>query len=254
MILNDFNLKGRTVIVTGAGRGLGRGMALGLAEAGADLVISGRTPGTLDAVAAEISALGRAVLSVPADVTDPAGQDALVKAALDRFGRIDALVNNAGTTFRTPSENYPEAEWDRVMGVNLKGPFQLLQKVGKVMIAQGRGSIVNVGSLIAFIGMPNIPAYAASKAGIEELTRCLAVEWARHNIRVNAITPGYFRTDMTAGLDKDPDRAPKIALRIPMKRWGDPADLKGAVVFLVSDASAYVTGVSLPVDGGWLAG
>lgn len=254
MILESFRLDGRVAMVTGAGRGLGRAMALGLAEAGADLVIAGRTRETLDAVAAEVAALGRTVVAVPADVTDSADQDALVKAALDRFGRIDALVNNAGTTFRTPSENYPEAEWDRVMGVNLKGPFQLLQKVGRVMIAQGRGSIVNVGSLIAVIGMPNIPAYAASKAGIEEITRCLAVEWAKHNIRVNAVTPGYFRTDMTAGLDKDPDRAPKIALRIPMKRWGDPADLKGAVVFLVSDASAYVTGVSLPVDGGWLAG
>jgi 2-deoxy-D-gluconate 3-dehydrogenase len=254
MALSAFRLDGRVAIVTGAGRGLGRGMALGLAEAGANLVLVGRTRDTLEAVAADVAGFGRAALVAPADVTDPAAQDEIVRATLDRFGRLDALVNNAGTTFRTPSENYPESEWDRVMGVNLKGPFQLLQKVGRVMIAQGRGSIVNVGSLIAVIGMPNIPAYAASKAGIEEVTRCLAVEWAKYGIRVNAITPGYFRTDMTAGLDKDPDRGPKIALRIPMKRWGEPADLKGAVVFLVSDASAYVTGVSLPVDGGWLAG
>lgn len=254
MTLNSFSLAGRTALVTGAGRGLGRGMALGLAEAGADVVLAGRTVETLESVAREIGALGREALPVVADVTSPADQDQLVRLAMGRFGRIDVLVNNAGATFRTPSEDYPEEQWDRVMNVNLKGPFQLMQQVGRVMIAQGGGSIINVGSLIAVIGMPNIPAYAASKAGIEELTRCLAVEWAKHHIRVNAITPGYFRTDMTAGLDQDPDRGPKIALRIPMKRWGEPADLKGVVVFLASDASAYVTGVSIPVDGGWLAG
>lgn len=254
MILEQFSLKGKTALVTGAGRGLGRGMALGLAEAGANVVLAGRTPDTLAAVAREVEEMSGTAAVAVADVTNPADQDALVRTALDRFDRLDVLVNNAGTTFRTPSEDYPAAEWDRVMNVNLKGPFQLLQKVGRAMIAQGGGSIINVGSLIAVIGMPNIPAYAASKAGIEELTRCLAVEWAKHRIRVNAVTPGYFRTDMTAGLDQDPDRGPKIAMRIPMKRWGEPADLKGVTVFLASDASAYITGVSIPVDGGWLAG
>jgi NAD(P)-dependent dehydrogenase (short-subunit alcohol dehydrogenase family) len=254
MALTDFSLENQVALVTGGGRGLGRATALGLAEAGASVVLAGRTRDQLTAVAAEIERLGRPSLAVTADVTLPEDQDALVRSALDRFGRIDILVNNAGTTFRTPSESYPETEWDRVMDVNLKGPFLLMQKVGREMIRQGGGRIINVGSLIAVIGMPNIPAYGASKAGIEELTRCLAVEWAKYNIRVNAITPGYFRTDMTAGLDRDPDRGPKIQLRTPMKRWGEPEDLKGVVVFLASKASAYITGVSIPVDGGWLAG
>ena len=254
MIIDDFRLDGETALVTGAGRGLGRGIALGLAEAGANLVLAGRHRETLDSVASEIEALGRRALAVTADVTRPGDQDALVGAAVDRFGGIDILVNNAGTTYRAPSEEYPEEEWDRVINVNLKAAFQLMQRVGRRMIAAGGGSIVNVGSLISVIGMPSIPAYGASKAGLEEVTRCLAVEWAKYDIRVNAIQPGYFRTDMTRGLDKDPDRAPKIELRIPLKRWGEPEDLKGVVVFLASRASAYITGVSIPVDGGWLAG
>ena len=254
MILDSFRLNGRAAMVTGAGRGLGRAIALGLAEAGADLALLGRHRATLESVAAEVEALGRRAVVIEADVTSGADQDRAVRTALESFGRLDILVNNAGATHRAPSEDFPEAEWDRVLAVNLKGPFQLIQKVGREMIRQGGGSIINIGSLIAVIGMPNIPAYGASKAGLEELTRCLAVEWAKHNIRVNAIQPGYFRTDMTAGLDKDPDRAPKIQMRIPMKRWGDPSDLQGAAVFLASSASAYVTGVSLAVDGGWLAG
>jgi len=254
MIIDDFRLDGETALVTGAGRGLGRGIALGLAEAGANLVLAGRHRETLDSVASEIEALGRRALAVTADVTRPGDQDALVGAAVDRFGGIDILVNNAGTTYRAPSEEYPEEEWDRVINVNLKAAFQLMQRVGRRMIGAGGGSIVNVGSLISVIGMPSIPAYGASKAGLEEVTRCLAVEWAKYDIRVNAIQPGYFRTDMTRGLDKDPDRAPKIELRIPLKRWGEPEDLKGVVVFLASRASAYITGVSIPVDGGWLAG
>jgi len=254
MILDDFGLEGRAAIVTGAGRGLGRAIALGLAEAGADLVLAGRTRETLESAAAEIRGLGRSALVFPMDVARPQEQDALVSAAVERFGAIHVLVNNAGVTHRAPAEDYPEEEWDRVMNVNLKAAFLLMQKVGRRMIRQGGGSIINVGSLISVIGMPRIPAYGASKAGLEELTRCLAVEWARYNIRVNAIRPGYFRTDMTRGLDRDPDRGPKIRLRIPMQRWGEPEDLKGVVVFLASPASSYITGVSIPVDGGWLAG
>ncbi len=254
MIPDDFGLEGHNAIVTGAGRGLGRAIAIGLGEAGANLVLVGRTRQTLESVAAEIERLGRSALVFPMDVSRLAEQDGLLRAAIEKFGTIDVLVNNAGTTYRAPSEEYPEEEWDRVMNVNLKAAFMLMQKVGRRMIEQGGGNIINVGSLISVIGMPGIPAYGASKAGLEEVTRCLAVEWAKYNIRVNAIQPGYFHTDLTRGLDKDPDRGPKIRLRIPMKRWGEPQDLKGVVVFLASKASSYITGVSIPVDGGWLAG
>ena len=254
MILDDFRLDGDVALVTGGGRGLGRGMSLGLAEAGADLVVAGRSREMLDAVCKDIRALGRRALGVSTDVADPEAVDRLVDAAVGEFGKIDILVNNAGTTFRAPADEYPIEEWDRVMDVNLKSMFLLCRRVGALMKQQGGGRIVNVSSLLSQIGMSLIPAYVASKSGVAGLTRALAVEWASDNIRVNAIGPGYFHTDMTAGLEDHPDRGPKIKLRIPMKRWGDPADLKGAVVFLASKASAYVTGHELFVDGGWTAG
>ena len=254
MTMDEFRLDGRSAVVTGAGRGLGRAMALGLARAGADLALAARNAEQIEAVGEEVRSLGSEALAVPTDVTQPAEQKALVAAARERFGHIDILVNNAGTQSRAPAEEFPVEEWRRVMEVNLTAAFQLTQRVGRVMIEQKRGSIINVGSLVSVIGMPRIPAYAAAKAGLESVTRCLAVEWAKHNIRVNAIEPGYFRTDMTKGLDTDPDRGPKIKTRIPLQRWGEPEDLQGVVVFLASDASAYITGVSIPVDGGWLAG
>ena len=254
MILDDFRLDGSVAVVTGGGRGLGRAMALGLAEAGADVVVAGRTMATLESARKEIEDLGRAGMSVPTDVADPADQDALVQAVMDRFGHIDVLVNNAGVTHRAPSEQFPAEAWDRVIQVNLTAVFQLCQRVGRVMIEQKRGSIVNIASLCAALGFQRIPAYSASKGAVALLTKSLAVEWAKHDIRVNAIAPGYFRTDMTDGLDEDPERGPLIRSRLVTKRWGEPDDLKGTTVFLASRASSYITGQVVYVDGGWTAG
>jgi 2-dehydro-3-deoxy-D-gluconate 5-dehydrogenase len=254
MILDLFNLGGDVALVTGAGRGLGRAMAMALAEAGADVVVAGRNMENLQIVCGDIEKLGRKALPVQTDASRPEDMERLVRRAHMAFRKIDILVNNAGTTFRAPAEDFPVEEWDRVMDVNLKSPFVLCQHVGKLMKQQGGGRIINVASLASQIGLSLIPPYVASKCGIAGLTRALAVEWAPHNIRVNAIGPGYFKTDLTAGLEEHPDRGPKIKLRIPMKRWGQPDDLKGAVVFLASRASEYVTGQILFVDGGWMAG
>jgi NAD(P)-dependent dehydrogenase (short-subunit alcohol dehydrogenase family) len=254
LILDQFRLDGKTAIVTGAARGLGHAMALGFAEAGANLVLNARDPRTLETAVQEIRVLGGQAVAVPGDITDAMVQDEVVSAAVERFSGINILLNNAGTTHRQPAVEFPLEEWRRVMELNLTAAFQMMQKAGKVMMRGGGGSIINVGSLIAVIGMPGVPAYGASKAGLEELTRCLAVEWAPHGIRVNTIQPGYFLTDLTAGLDKDPDRGPKIATRIPMQRWGKPDELKGTAVFLASEASSYITGAAITVDGGWLAG
>jgi NAD(P)-dependent dehydrogenase (short-subunit alcohol dehydrogenase family) len=229
-------------------------MALGLAEAGADVAVVSRTKEALESVAEEIRALGRRGLVVRADVTDRDEGTDMVRRTMEAFGRIDILVNNAGTIFRAAAEEHPEEEWDRVMAVNLKGVFLCCQAVGKVMIAQRRGKIINIGSLLSEIGVPLIPAYSASKGGVRQLTKALAVEWAQYNVHVNAIGPGYFRTELTDALQKDEVRAAWILSRTPLGRWGVPEDLKGPVVFLASDASDFITGQMLYVDGGWLAG
>ncbi len=254
MTLDFFKLDGDVAIVTGGGRGLGRAMALGLAEAGADVVVASRNLENLKSVCRDMEALGQRALAVQTDVAHPEQLENLVDQTLSALGKIDILVNNAGTTYRMKAEDYPVEQWDRVMNVNLRAMFSLCQLVGRQMIKQDGGCIINVASLMSVMALSSIPAYVASKSGVAGLTRALAVEWAKHNIRVNAIAPGYFKTDLTAGLEDDPERGPMIALRIPMKRWGQPDELKGAVVFLASQASAYVTGQVLYVDGGWLAG
>ncbi len=250
-MLDLFNLAGRTALVTGANTGLGQGIALALAAAGADVVAAGRSPA--DDTATQVRALGRRFLDVRADLSSTAPVRDVVAAAVGLNGRLDIVVNNAGIIRRADSLDVDEADWDAVIDTNLKSVFFLSQAAARHMARHGGGKIVNIASLLSFQGGVRVPAYAASKSAIAGLTRALANEWAAQGINVNAIAPGYFDTNNTAALRADPVREPAILARIPAGRWGQPADLAGAAVFLASRASDYVHGVVLPVDGGWLA-
>ncbi|MCB9957431.1 MAG: glucose 1-dehydrogenase [Rhodospirillaceae bacterium] len=255
MILDTFRLDGRSGIVTGGGSGIGRAYARGLAEAGANVVIVGRDKARLEEAAAAINdhAPG-CVVTHEADMADTEALQALVDATVARFGHIDFLFNNAGTIHRAPAEDFPKEAWDRVIQVNLSGPFFLSQMVARVMIAQGRkGKIVNTSSLIAVQGGKNVVAYAATKAALTQVTRAMCNDLAKYNILVNAIGPGWVETEMTGALREDQSRLAEITGRIPLGRWARPEDLAGAAVFLASDASDYVTGQVLFVDGGWLS-
>jgi 2-deoxy-D-gluconate 3-dehydrogenase len=253
-VLDDFRLDGEVSIVTGASRGLGRAMAEALAEAGSHVVLAARSEDVLNDVGEGIRARGVKALVVPTDVEKEDHLDRLVDRTLKELGRIDVLVNNAGATVRCRALDLSIEDWDKVVGINLRSVFLLSQKVGRVMARQGGGRIINVASMLSEVGIPTIPPYAASKGGIRQLTKALAVEWAEHNIRVNAVGPGFFRTEMTEPLYHNPERHSKIINRVAIKRWGKPEDLKGAVVYLASKASDYVTGQILYVDGGYLAG
>ena len=255
MILDTFRLDGRSGIVTGGGSGIGKAMARGLAEAGANVVIAGRHRDRLEAAAAEIDAgLPGSVVAVPTDVADLDDLRRLVDHTVERFGAVDFLFNNAGAIHRAPCEDFPKEAWDHVVQVNLTGPFFLAQMVAKVMIAQGRkGKIVNTSSLIAVQGGRNVAAYAATKAALTQVTKSMCNDWAKHNILVNAIGPGWVETEMTGPLRQDEARLRDITGRIPLGRWARPEELAGAAVFLASDASDYVTGQVLFVDGGWLS-
>ena len=246
-----FNLSGRTALVTGANTGLGRAIAIALAGAGADIVAAGRSPA--DDTARQVEALGRRFLFVHADFAATEPVQAVVDAALGLTGRLDILVNNAGTIHRADSLDVTEENWDTVINTNLRSVFFLSQAVARHMAARHGGKIVNVASLLSFQGGIRVPAYAASKSALAGLTRALANEWAAKGINVNALAPGYFDTNNTAALRQDPERAEAILARIPAGRWGQPDDLAGAAVFLASRASDYVHGITLPVDGGWLA-
>ncbi len=252
MILDLFKLDGKVAIVTGASAGLGQGMAKALAEAGADVVGVARRP--MKETKEAVEKAGRRFLEIQADLGSLEPIDKIVDEALNTFGRIDILVNNAGIIRREDSINFTEKDWDDVLNVNLKSLFFLSQKVGQQFIKQGHGGkIINIASMLSFQGGIRVPSYTASKSGIKGLTMLLANEWAKYNINVNAIAPGYMATDNTEQLQKDQKRSEEILNRIPQGRWGTPEDLAGAVVFLASDASNYVNGYTIAVDGGWLA-
>ncbi len=255
MILDKFKLDGRVALVTGASAGLGAAIAVALAEVGADVVAHGnsRTP---DATCELIKQTGRRSLGVRGDLADKTVPRQLLEQTLAEFGRLDILVNNAGTIRRAPAADYTQEDWAVVLEVNLSSVFRLSQLAGRHMLehaAEKRGGkIINIASLLSFQGGVNVPAYAASKGGVAQLTKALANEWARHGINVNAIAPGYMRTDNTTALQQDETRNRQILERIPANRWGEPEDLTGAAVFLASPASDYLHGHVLVVDGGWL--
>ncbi len=253
MILDKFDLHGKVAMVTGASRGLGQGMALGLAEAGADIV--GVSRGSCENTAQQVQALGRRFLHLPCDLAEATVADLqeLVRRAVAEMGDLDILVNAAGTTARHPVLEFPEDDWDMVMQVNLKSVMFLSQAAARHFSTKGQGKIVNVASALSYQGGYLVPPYAASKHGIAGITRSMANELAALNINVNAIVPGYMLTDMTAPLAADPVRNPAIMARVPAGRWGTPEDLKGAVVFLASAASDYCHASLLPVDGAWLS-
>ena len=250
--MNSFRLDGKVALVTGASRGLGAAIAIALSDAGADVVLhASRQP----AAATEQTIrerTGRRTALVVGDLADRMVSGRLVSEAVAALGRLDVLINNAGTIRRTPAVDCSDADWDAVIEVNLTSAFRLCRAAGRHMLERGDGKIVNVASLLSFQGGITVPAYAAAKGGLAQLTKALANEWAGRGVNVNAIAPGYMRTDNTQALRSDAVRSKQILDRIPAGRWGEPADLAGAAVFLASAASHYVHGHVLVVDGGWM--
>ncbi len=252
MILDQFKLNGKVAIVTGASRGLGQGMAVALAEAGADVALVAST--TTDETAKRIRALNRRACQIRANLLEADAAFRIVDTTVTELGGVDILVNNAGIIRRAPLLEFTEKDWDEVIQVNQKSLFFLSQAAAKQMVKQGRGGkIIHIASLLSFQGGIRVPSYTASKSAVMGLTRIMANELAPHGINVNAIAPGYMETDNTAALRADPKRNAEILARIPAGRWGTPADLQGAVVFLASAASDYLHGYTIAVDGGWLA-
>jgi 2-dehydro-3-deoxy-D-gluconate 5-dehydrogenase len=250
--MSHFDLNGKTAVVTGANTGIGQAIAVALAQAGASVACVGRS--SMSETQSLIEATGSLFHAIKADLSKQADIASVVNNAQDWLGRVDILVNNAGIIRRADSTDLTEADWDDVMDVNLKSLFFLSQAVAKKMLTQSSGGrIINIASLLSFQGGIRVASYTASKHGVSGLTKILANEWAAKGINVNAIAPGYIKTNNTAALIADPERNAAILSRIPAARWGEPSDIGGAAVFLASDAARYIHGVTLPVDGGWLA-
>jgi NAD(P)-dependent dehydrogenase (short-subunit alcohol dehydrogenase family) len=252
--MDRFRLDGRAALVTGGTKGLGRVIAEALAEAGADVAISARDGEAAARVAAEIArSTGRRTLGIPADVAISANVDAMVARTLDALGRIDVLVNNAGINIRGPIEDLDEASWDAVVDTNLKGPWLCCRAVARLMKAQKWGRVINVSSMLGEISMPGRSPYASSKGGLTLLTKTLALEWARDGINVNALCPGPFATEINTPLLNDPSARAQMEANVPLARWGEPLELGPAAVFLASEASSFMTGATLFIDGGYTA-
>jgi len=254
MILSKFDLKGKCGVVTGGGSGIGRGMATGLAEAGAQVALAGNEMEMVEQAAAEMTASGLKAIPLYVDMAEPDSITHLVESVLENFGRIDFLFNNAGIIHRAPFVEFPPEAWEAMIRVNLTGPFLLSQAVAAHMIEKGiKGSIVNTSSLIAVFGGVTVPGYAATKGGLTQLTKSMCNDLGKYGIRVNAIGPGWVKTGMTKALRENEERYKAISDRIPLGRWAVPEDLAGLAVFLASEASAYINGQVIFIDGGYMA-
>lgn len=254
-VFDMFRLDGRIAVVTGGSKGLGKSMALGLAQAGATTVLCSRAQDAIAAAAGEISqATGQQSVGVRADITQADAVQRLVEMVVERYGKIDVWVNNAGMNIRHPVEDFPIDEFDAILNVNLKGAWLCCRAVSRVMQEQRFGSVINMGSILSAVGLAERTAYCSSKAGVMGLTRTLALEWAPYGVRCNAICPGPFLTEINAAIAGDPAKVAAVVGQTAFKRWGELDEIRGAALFLASDASTFVTGSALYVDGGWAAG
>jgi len=253
MSLKLFDLTGKVAMVTGSTRGLGEVAAMALAKVGADVAVCGRNKTDLSRVSEAIKETGRDSGGFVLDVTSKKSIHGGVNQILKHFGKVDILVNNAGVNYRVPVLEYPEDSWDLVINTNLKGYFLVTQAVVPQMIERGYGKVINMSSILGTVGLPNQLAYASSKGGVDQMTKVMALEWAKQGVRVNAIGPSYFETELVAQLRNDPERFNFINERTPMGRWGYPPELEGIVIFLAAPASDFITGQTIYIDGGWTA-
>ena len=248
-----FDLKGKVAMITGSSKGLGEVSAIALGKAGADVAICGRNQADIDRTVDRLTSMGFTCAGFILEVTTEAAVKKGVAAILDHFGHIDILVNNAGVNHRVPVIEYPEEEWDRVIDTNLKGYYLVAKAVAPQMIERGYGKVINMSSILGRIGLPNQIAYASAKGGVDQMTKIMAIEWAKLGVRVNAIAPTYFETEMVKQIKDDKERFDFIAQRTPMGRWGKLEEMEGIVIFLASPASDFITGQSIAIDGGWTA-